>query len=82
MSGKRKCPLLKFVFYFVTVIYALTWALVIYVLFTDGAFHEELLRYTSVLYGVVYGSYCCKSAYEYKADKLESYGRYEGGDIK
>ena len=79
MTKSNKFPMFRLVFFFMTAIYALTWAIVIYVLFTDGAFYEELLRYTSVLYGAVFGSYCCKTAYEHKADKIEAYGK-QGGD--
>ena len=59
----------KFILYFASLIYFMTWCAAAYSWFADGTFPDELIRYTSVLFGVAFGSYCCKTAYEYKADK-------------
>ena len=59
----------KLVLYFALSIYLLTWCVAAYSWAVDGLFPDELVRYTSALFGVAFGTYCCKSAYEYKADK-------------
>ena len=59
----------KFILYFASMIYLLTWCVAAYSWATDGTFPDELVRYTSALFGVAFGTYCCKSAYEHKADR-------------
>ena len=59
----------KFILYFASLIYLMTWCVAVYSWFADGSFPDEIIRYSSALFGVAFGTYCCKSAYEHKADR-------------
>ena len=50
-------------------VFLLTWIVAAYSWLANGSFPEELVRYTSVLFGITSCAYCCKTAYEYRADK-------------
>jgi len=50
-------------------VFFLTWIVASYSWIVNGSFPEELVRYTSVLLGLSFCAHCCKTAYEYKADK-------------
>ena len=69
-GGYKSFSTSKCIMYFASLIYFLTWCVAAYSWLLDGSFPDELVRYTSVLFGVAFGAYCCKSAYEHKADKV------------
>ena len=66
---KKELTTSKFLLYFASIMFLSTWVVAAYSWLTHGTFPNELIRYTSILYGISFGSYCCKTAYEYKADK-------------
>ena len=68
-EAKKEFSASKFMICFASAVYLATWFIAAYSWVSNGSFPEELVRYTSILFGVAFGSYCCKSAYEYKADK-------------
>ena len=55
---------------FATVMYALTWIVAVFSWFSSGTLPDELMKYTTYLYGAALAIYGGKSAYENKA-KIE-----------
>ena len=50
-------------------IYIMAWAIVIFALFYTGTLYVDLIKYTSILYGIVIGLCRGALAYEYKTEK-------------
>jgi hypothetical protein len=50
-------------------VFLLTWTVATYSWLANSTFPNELVRYSSILLGLTSCAYCCKTAYEYKADK-------------
>ena len=59
----------KFILYFASCIYFMTWCIAVYTWLVDGSFPDELVRYSGAFFGIAFGTYCCKSAYEHKTDR-------------
>ena len=66
---KKQMMAVNVLVYFSLIIFLLTWIVAAYSWLVNGLFPEELVRYTSVLLGLSFSGYCCKTAYEYKVDK-------------
>ena len=58
----------RFIFYVIAIVCVLTWGVALYLLVVDGIFHSEVVRYMSMVFGISFGSYCYKSACDYKTD--------------
>jgi hypothetical protein len=63
---------------FASVMYVLTWVVAVYSWFTAEALPDELMKYTTYLYGTALAIYGGKSAFENKA-KIESSHEREWG---
>lgn len=69
-KAKKEPDSAKFLMYFSSVIFALTWAVVVYEGLVCGEWNFELLRYIGLPWGIGFGAYCCKCGYENKT-KIE-----------
>ena len=52
-----------------TFIFLGTWFLAIISFIVRGEYPETLVQHVTLMQGICYASYCCKAAYEKKADK-------------
>jgi hypothetical protein len=68
---KKKAQTSKALILFASVMYMLTWIVAVYSWFNSGLLPEELMRYSTYLYGVALAVYGGKAAYENKA-KIET----------
>ena len=70
---KQKMEFSKKLMIFASLIFAATWGLAVYAWIVGGEIPLKLIEIVNWLYGAVFVSYCCKSAYENKC-KIERGG--------
>lgn len=73
-NKKRKSDKPKVILYTASVFYMLVWVLVLLGGFVNGIeipyeLMQNLIQWSSIVYGIIFGGYCGQSAYEYKVDK-------------